>query len=86
MYLPDTRAAWTTALLVSKGLEEQDDQIGCGERRDMKLGLKNSKETLEQASFLRAVVQWSRTLMFIWALKADLDSGLWRSRRGEGSQ
>ena len=64
LYLPDNILADTTALLTSKGLPAVV-QRGCGFERDMKCGLKHSRESMWSAIPLYLACQHSKTLHFV---------------------
>ena len=74
-YLPASIFTVKEALCTSKGLEPQEVQIGCGEVKDMYLGLKKVSESRPVASSLSFCSQWSITKDLIFRLKEDLVGG-----------
>ena len=83
LYLPDSILAVISALLTSKGLPAWD-QIGWGLERDMKAGLKNSREGRISASDLSFCSKKSVTLDLHLVFHWSLVGGNWRTVSGSG--
>ena len=83
LYRPDSILAVITALLTSKGLPAWN-QIGWGLERDIKAGLKNSREGRISASALSFCSKKSVTLDLHLVFHWYLVGGSWRTMSGSG--